>query len=126
MATRTHVCFEIPAVSSTSATLHEGTSDHTNNEVAVASHAKSRSRGADTFLGHIPTISSRSVQQSLHDHGRAGRWTRDFCVILPVHFLLVLDYPTEHLRTRSRLGQEWHILVSRQSGTRLVCIHMVL
>ena len=60
-----------------------------------------------------------------HD-GRAARRTRDFCVILPVHILLVLDYPTEHLGTPSRLGQAQHILVSCQSGTRLVRIHMVL
>lgn len=66
------------------------------------------------------------VAASTHDHGRAARWTRDFCAILPVHILLVLDYPTEHLGTLSRLGQEQHILVLCQPGTRLVRIHLVL
>ncbi len=53
----------------------------------------------------------------------AAPWNRDFRIVLPLHFLLVLHHHTEHLGAQSRLGQR-PILVSCQFGTRLV--HMVL
>ena len=108
---RTHFCFEISAVSATS---YEGASEHTDNR---------RRRRVAPKVDHVVVQTHSHVITTTTYHGTAARWTRGFCVILPVHILLVLDYPTEHLGTSSRLGQE---LVSCQSGTRLVRVHMVL
>lgn len=128
---RTPFCFASPAVSAAS---YERASEQTNNPSQtvtvkrrrVACPNYSRPRDVDTHSHDVAVIMINCSRQ-LDDDGRAAaRWAGDFCVILPVHILPVLHYPTEYLGTPSLLGQGLHILVSCQSGTRLVRIHMVL
>lgn len=126
----THFCFVFQAVSATSVTSYEGTSEHTNKRrlpSRVARVCPCRSHDAGTlFHCHDEVIISPSSTVVTRAYGRAARRTGDFCIVLPVHILLVLDYRTEYLGTPSRLGKGQHILVSCQSGIRLVRIHMVL
>jgi len=133
MAMRTPFCFAIPAVSAAS---YERASEQTNNPSQtvimtvkrrhVACPDYRRSRDVDTHSHDVAVIMINCSRQ-LDDDGRGTpRWAGDFCVILPVHILPVLHYPTEYLGTPSLLGQRLHILVSCQSGTRIVRIHMVL